>query len=73
MPIVRLADPRGFLHRLAIPCLCAAVGCGPGAASQGSPDAQKVEQIRKTTSDYMKSMKKNRGPAGPRSGPAQGP
>jgi len=57
-------DPRRFFFGLTIGCLCAAVGCGPGGASQGPLDPQKVAELKRTTSDYMKGMKKQQGQIG---------
>jgi hypothetical protein len=65
-------NSRRFLVGLIVGSLCGVVGCGPGGGSQGPLDSQKVEQHRKTTSEYMKGVK-NRGRAEARGGPNQKP
>jgi hypothetical protein len=55
------ADRRRLLLGLMIGCLSTAVGCGSGDGSSGPLAPEKAEQIRKVTSDYMKTMKKARG------------
>jgi hypothetical protein len=65
---MRDVDPvgqRGLLLGLALGCLGTVVGCGTGSGSSAPTDPAKVEEYRKATADYMKTMRKNRIPGRP--------
>jgi len=72
MHAIGCADVRRLLVGLIVICLCGGAGCDSGGGTAAPLAPSKVEQHRKTTSEYMKGMK-NRGRPEARDGPDRKP